>query len=108
MPMNVCYNCGRPADSKDHLPPKCFFPKPVPAHLITQPCCTACNNGFSLIDEKFRIFLVADEQRSSAGLHILIYKVFSPNSTKGRAFRQMAKTLRGVVLNDGSRLVTKP
>jgi len=30
----VCYLCGNPADTKDHLPPKGFFPKPAPVDLI--------------------------------------------------------------------------
>ncbi len=106
--MRVCYNCGKPADSKDHLPPKAFFPKPAPLDLITMPCCTDCNNGFSQLDEKFRIFVASEEQRSSAGLSILENKVFSPNSIGGRPFIEIAATLRDVVAIDGGRRVLKP
>lgn len=106
--VRICYNCGKPADSKDHLPPKSFFPKPVPLDLITMPCCSQCNNGFSLLDEKFRIFAASDEQRNSAGLRILMEKVFSPNSTKGRPFLEIARSLRNVVVTDGSKRLVKP
>lgn len=108
MRVRICYNCGEPADSKDHLPPKAFFPTPAPSNLITMPCCTDCNNGFSLLDEKFRIFAASDEQRNSAGLRILEQKVFSPNSTKGRPFLEIAQTLRDVVVKQGSRRILKP
>ena len=96
--MKKCYNCGKLADSKDHLPPKGFFPKPSPSNLITAPCCGSCNNSFSPIDEKFRAFVASDENRNSAGLRILSEKVFSRNSIKGRPFLEIAMSMRPVVV----------
>lgn len=72
------------------------------------PCCSQCNNGFSLLDEKFRIFAASDEQRNSAGLRILMEKVFSPNSTKGRPFLEIAMSLRNVVVTNGNSRIVKP
>jgi len=106
--VRICYNCGKAADSRDHLPPKAFFPKPAPLELITVPCCTECNHGFSHLDEKFRIFVASDEQRSSAGLRILEEKVFSVNSVGGRPFREVAATYKEVVVKDGAKLLLKP
>jgi len=36
------------------VPPKSFFPRPRPGHLITVPSCEDCNNIFSKDDERVR------------------------------------------------------
>lgn len=105
--MKACYLCGGIADTRDHLPPKSFFPKPAPVNLITVPCCTSCNNQLSTLDETFRVFASTEENRSQAGRRILQEKVFSPNSVKGSAFREIAKTLRDVEISIGGRKETK-
>lgn len=47
-----CAYCGQtPAGSVDHVPPKCFFPEPLPVDLITVPCCMNCNSQFSSEDQ---------------------------------------------------------
>lgn len=54
--MNVlCIYCGQStSDTKDHIPPLCFFPKPRPNNLITVPCCQYCNNKLGKDDERVR------------------------------------------------------
>ncbi len=49
-----CYLCGKPATTKDHVPPKALFPKPRPSSLHTLPCCTSCNTAYSFDEEHFR------------------------------------------------------
>jgi hypothetical protein len=53
-----CYLCGT-ADNltREHIPPKCLFPKPVPSdlRLHTVPCCYICNNSASQDDEYLRL-----------------------------------------------------
>jgi hypothetical protein len=45
--------------TKDHVPPKCLFPKPRP-RLITVPACPTCNQSFKLDDEYFRLMLAGE------------------------------------------------
>jgi hypothetical protein len=104
---SVCCYCGASADSKDHLPPKSFFPKEFRKDLITVPSCSRCNNKFSSLDEKFRVFLSAEENRSAAGQHILSTKVLSAESVKGRPFREIGISLRPVWVESGPLTVQK-
>jgi len=49
------------ADTKDHIPPKSFFPRPRPSNLITVPCCHACNQSLGKDDERARNLISALE-----------------------------------------------
>ena len=63
----TCVYCGsRRKISKDHIPPKCLFLKPLPKDLITVPSCRKCNNAASKDDEYFRATIVL---RRDAGEH---------------------------------------
>lgn len=56
-----CYWCGAPANSREHVPPRCFFPNEITknrilkkqkwSYLITVPSCTEHNNQKSNWDE---------------------------------------------------------
>ena len=59
-----CTYCHRAANTKDHIPPKCLFPKPRPGSLITVPSCFACNSSFSKDDEHLRDVLSFREELS--------------------------------------------
>jgi hypothetical protein len=50
----LCAYCGKPATSRDHIPPKSLFLSPRPENLITVPACAECNNGASSDDTVFR------------------------------------------------------
>ena len=51
-----CFLCGANGKlTRDHIPPKCLFPKPRPANLFTLPCCLSCNNAASKDDEYLRL-----------------------------------------------------
>jgi hypothetical protein len=63
---NICYWCGTPATSKEHVPPRNLFPKGKNKDLITVPSCTEHNQAFGKIDEKFRVYLQARETSSDA------------------------------------------
>lgn len=57
---NVCVICGvRPAETVDHVPPKCFFKGVEDAQLRTVPACSICNNGASSDDEDVRFYISA-------------------------------------------------
>src|SRR5258706_7560399 len=70
-----CYLCGSLENlTRDHVPPRGFFPPPLPSNLITVPCCNSCNHGYSLDDEATRLWLSAAYGASKAGEWILEHK----------------------------------
>ncbi|WP_187486972.1 hypothetical protein [Duffyella gerundensis] len=54
---SVCYYCGKPATSVEHVPPKCFFPKGQREELFTVPSCNTHNNSKSHDDEYVKVVL---------------------------------------------------
>ncbi|QUJ70478.1 hypothetical protein KDD30_20515 (plasmid) [Photobacterium sp. GJ3] len=54
---NICYFCGEKATSKEHIPPKAFFPKDNRDHLFTVPSCDEHNGDKSKDDEYVKIVL---------------------------------------------------
>jgi hypothetical protein len=48
-----CVYCSELAETNDHVPPKCLFPRPRPSDLITVPSCLACNQGAGADEEYF-------------------------------------------------------
>jgi hypothetical protein len=64
-----CAYCGKNGPlTRDHIPPKSLFAKPLPPDLITVGCCFECNNDPSKDDEYFRLALSIryDVDRSQA------------------------------------------
>jgi hypothetical protein len=53
-----CLYCGRPADSREHVPPKTLLEKPWPINLRTVPACAPCNQSWSL-DEEYLAVVIA-------------------------------------------------
>lgn len=52
-----CIYCGKPARTREHIPPKSLLIEPFPENLPTIPACFECNNGFSADEEYFICFL---------------------------------------------------
>lgn len=48
---DTCVYCGSYADTRDHVPSKCFLDEPYPDNLLVVPCCSKCNNIFSKDEE---------------------------------------------------------
>jgi hypothetical protein len=59
----ACCYCGGVATTREHIPPKGIFNKPLPSDLITVPCCLRCNQEGSVNDEILKTYL---------GLHVAI------------------------------------
>lgn len=78
--------CGGPADTRDHVPPKRFFPEPLPPNLVTVPACLQCNRGFSAIDERARAYFTSLAISNATGRKVLVTKVLAPKSLTGAAF----------------------
>lgn len=52
-----CIYCGKPANTREHVPSKTMLIEPFPENLPTIPACLACNNGFSADEEYFICYL---------------------------------------------------
>jgi hypothetical protein len=52
-----CLYCGRPADTREHVPPKALLEKPWPIDLRTVPACGPCNRSWSLDEEYLAVVL---------------------------------------------------
>ena len=50
----ICYACGRPTTTREHVPPECFFPPSLRSNLITVPSCPIHNNANSMDVEYVR------------------------------------------------------
>lgn len=83
----TCYLCGASnPTTKDHVPPKGFFPEPRPSNLITLPCCEDCNSSYALDDDAARAWLSIGLGHSPAADWIIENKVFPGTFTRSRAF----------------------
>src|SRR4028119_384032 len=70
-----CYCCEQTATTKDHIPPKCFFPEKkylssnspdYRSHLITIPSCSEHNNSRSRDDEYTAAVIVMNSESELA------------------------------------------
>lgn len=107
-----CAYCGHtPAGSVDHVPPRCFFPEPLPLDLITVPCCLRCNGEFSTEDLYARsVFNMRQDvaiQPKLSGVQEKMLRTLARPSMKGIR-RKLAQSMRrgdvrlasGVILPD--------
>lgn len=54
----ICIYCGRVAQTREHCPPRSFFPDhDFPDNLRVLPACEECNKGYSQDEETVRDFL---------------------------------------------------
>lgn len=101
-PNDFCAFCGNMAITDDHIPPKCLFPKPRPANLITVRACEICNKGTTLDDEYFRDAMLTgiNEQRFPEAMALSIRKIeeLGTNPKKRRYGWSVYKSARLVEL----------
>jgi len=84
-----CYLCGSTTQlTRDHVPPKGFFPPPLPSNLITVLCCKACNASYQLDDEAVRAFFSIAVGKSPAGDWIWDQKVLGSTVARSPRFRE--------------------
>jgi len=62
----ICYWCGDPATSREHVPSRNLFPQGKNKNLITVPSCSRHNEALTKFDEKFRLYLQARESSADA------------------------------------------
>ena len=57
MKNRICYYCGAPAVSREHVPAKCFFPTDKRDNLITVPSCEEHNENTS-VDDSYVLLII--------------------------------------------------
>lgn len=63
----LCAYCGkRPANTKDHVVPRCLFPGNLPANVLTVRVCLQCNREKSRDEDYFRDCLTMDIRSSQS------------------------------------------
>jgi hypothetical protein len=111
-PRPHCYICGATQNlTKDHIPPKGFFPPDDCENLITAPLCCNCHSPFANMDEQMRVWISAGAAAASEKAK-WIWKNKVVNSTFKRSpklrkfiaekhFRKMSvETISGPVVAD--------
>jgi len=99
--------------TKDHVPPKSIFPRPLPSDLITVPCCKKCNKNFQNDDQYFTTLLSlrANMQESARGTALLERNMRGLRRIEERKFRHYLRnslTLIPVVSDGGIYLGNAP
>ncbi|MEH6589148.1 MAG: hypothetical protein V7746_02765 [Halioglobus sp.] len=113
--IETCYMCERPATTREHAPPQCFFPKQVdqPAHirkdlrtnLIVVPSCDIHNSQKSSNDEYVRFVICSTFNGNEYKRNHWDKKVLKSFQKKHGKFKKFAPELIPVVLEapDGTR-----
>ena len=85
-PPEACIYCGvAPGTTKDDVPPKNLFLRPLPQNFVKVPACQPCNAGFSKDDEYLRLALY---ERSDVMAHPTA-RALQPDAL--RAFEKLQK-----------------
>jgi hypothetical protein len=95
----ICAYCGEKATTRDHVPPKGLFLKPLPTDLVTVPSCSRCNHGASGDDRTFRnhLSIRVGGFRTTGPARRLWVEKGMPSIRKNRAdLRQIAISARPV------------
>jgi hypothetical protein len=102
-----CYLCGALENlTRDHIPPRGFFPPPRPSNLITVPCCNACNHLYSLDDEAVRLWLSAHLGASEAGEWIIKNRTAKTSHALLQSLRNTMKETKLLTVEEGEIEVT--
>lgn len=84
-----CIYCGTSgALTKDHVPPKCLFPKPR-GPQITVPACKACNQSFKKDDEYFAMAIAVESYVDHPSAFQVWEQSLRPMILQGQGLRRM-------------------
>lgn len=93
---NICYECGitlnRESLTKEHVPPKCFFPKNDKKSLITVPSCINHNGGKSNDDEHLLQILSIQILANEKGQNIATNKAVKSILRNKKTTKNLAST----------------
>ena len=79
---NGCIYCGKPADTREHVPSRAFLYETFPENLPTIPACSECNNSYS-----------NDEKYVACILDVLKSKIYSNYELLENTARRLEKDL---------------
>lgn len=97
-----CYICGRKATTKEHFPPKCFFPKKANLNLSTVPSCTKHNNEKSKDDQYFFTQILINTARENNLPKLRFIESIVPQLRYSPRFKNLI-TCGSISLGDGTR-----
>lgn len=88
-----CVYCGlEPANTRDHIVPKCLFPEPLP-ELITAPACLECNREKAQLEQYLRDVLAVDIHTSEQpGARVIFDGKFARARARNRS--EIARSAR--------------
>lgn len=93
--LNICYCCGIELDkttkTREHIPPKCFFPKGYKDELITVPSCKEHNNAKSEDDEYLWQMIAINILANKHGQNLATEKVVKSILRNRRLTKNLAK-----------------
>lgn len=108
--ISYCVHCTTvPAETRDHVPPKSFFPIPRPSNLITVPSCLECNQGAGKDEDYFLatfMFSNAGTTDSGRGIWNRLRRTYEKNvglrrRIAGALRRKEFYTTGGIYLGQG-------
>lgn len=109
---NICYDCGKPLDhntlTKEHVPPKCLFPKEDRDFLITVPSCIDHNGGKSGNDEKLLQIISLQILANEKGQNIATNKGVKSILRNGKRRKSLAKDATVVYVDEEKNGQLKP
>lgn len=99
----LCVMCGVEfADTVDHIPPKCIYPKPIPSdmNLNTVPACKKCNGSSTKEDELFKIIIGISTGESRSEQENVIQSMASTLGKNNRLGNRIKSTATSVNCGD--------
>ena len=109
---NVCYECGVKLDrnplTKEHVPPKCFFPKTDKESLITVPSCIEHNSGKSGDDEYLFQMISIQIQANEKGQDFAVNKTVRSILRNRKLTKNLAETATQVYVDENKDGRLKP
>lgn len=94
-----CYACTKESTSREHVPPKCFFPKGHRKNLITVPSCKKHTQDNSEYVEYVRDIITICFQVNKTGTEQFENKTFRSVTRNSRLIDKLFKNLSTVYLN---------
>lgn len=84
----TCYRCDDPATTREHYPPKCFFPKGAGLQLKTVPSCARHNNAKSGADQYLLAHIVMNASRTENLAQRIFLRSIAPQLEQSEGFRK--------------------
>ena len=87
-----CVYCGRlNAATRDHVPPRCIFPKPRPLDTVTVPACITCNSFYQMDDQYFAVMVAMQAYAEHPEATRVWQSIIRPLLARSPGFRRLLK-----------------